>query len=311
MSDLSTRLWRHIHRASIRKVLDTPPIRTTADPVVLLTMLCHPDVLMYLVAIKTVFSRVQRGRIVILDDGSLTASDRALLSSHLDGPEFIHIADVPTSSTPRGSCWERLLTCVSLSRDNYVLQVDADLLAIGEMPDVTDAITTNRSFTIGTPYGTRFVPFSEAAAFARSIEGDHVQLVAERALDSISDRGAMRYVRGCAGFAAFARGAVDPDFVPRISALMQEKVGDRWNEWGTEQVTSNIVVANSANSMVLPADRYVNYRPSVTLGRQSLIHFMGPYRYYRGHYTRLSRACIRQMRSAPPTRTVAVPETAR
>ena len=37
---------------------------------------------------------------------------------------------------------------------------------------------------------------------------------------------------------------------------MTAELGSRWTEWGTEQVTSNYVVANSPEAMVLPYPKY-------------------------------------------------------
>ena len=72
---------RHDRRA--RAVLQTPPLRARDDGVQILSMIGTRAVLPYLVAVKSFAAALGRGRIVILDDGTLTAADRAVLARHL------------------------------------------------------------------------------------------------------------------------------------------------------------------------------------------------------------------------------------
>ncbi len=50
--------------------------------------------------------------------------------------------------------------------------------------------------------------------------GDHMQVVAEANFDKLSDFESLRYVRGCSGFAGFARQSFTREFVEDISAQM-------------------------------------------------------------------------------------------
>lgn len=292
-----TNLQRKRHNRAIAGVLETPPIRPTGDRLVFISMVCHADVLMYLVAIKSVFAQIGRGRVAFVNDGSLTEDDLQTLKHHLADPQVIHIRDVPNPRAPAGGTWERLLTCVDLSADDYVMQVDSDIIVNGAIPEVVDAIAQNASFTIGTTDGQRVVTFDEATALAGSVEGDHIQETVERLFATVPDKDKRRYIRGCSAFTGFAKGSTSRAFVEDFSEHMQSLLGDRWREWGTEQVTSNVAVANSREACVLPIDRYKNYWPPMNVDAAAVMHFLGTNRFSGGHYTRLSRRFIDRARN--------------
>src|SRR6476660_1409582 len=116
-----------VHNRCIAAITDTPPIQTMDTGVMLFSMLRHSDVLMYLVAIKSVYSCLGPGLITILDDGSLTEMDRALLGAHVSGIRFLDVNAVNTDRFPKGGTWERLLSVIDLTEHHYVIQVDADI----------------------------------------------------------------------------------------------------------------------------------------------------------------------------------------
>jgi hypothetical protein len=53
-----------------------------------LSMIRHSDVTTYLLAIKSLYTGVGQGRVKIINDGSLTAGDLALLNHHVPGSRF-------------------------------------------------------------------------------------------------------------------------------------------------------------------------------------------------------------------------------
>src|SRR5690348_10229871 len=126
-----------VHNRCIAEITDTPPVQTMDTGVMLFSMLRHSDVLMYLVAIKSVYSRLGPSLVTVLDDGSLTEMDRELLQAHLSGIRFLNINTVDTESFPKGGTWERLLSVINLTNDHYVIQVDADIVALGQLEDVS------------------------------------------------------------------------------------------------------------------------------------------------------------------------------
>jgi hypothetical protein len=292
LDKLRSDLRRHWHNRAIAGILDTPPVRPTGDPLVFASMACHRDLLMYLVAVKSIHQRIGSGRVAVIDDGTLTPADRDILQYHLGDPTIVHMNDVPVRRTPRGGTWERLLTCLDLSRESYVVQVDADLVATADLPEVADAIAANEPFTITSRMGPEVVSFRAAADFAASVEGDHIQLLAERAFGNHPGADRLRYIRGCSGFTGFPRGGLGRDFVEDFSTTMADRLGQRWSEWGTEQVASNVVFANGRNPRPLPLARYKNYFPPMDLDGAALVHFLGTHRFAGGHYRRLSTHAI-------------------
>src|SRR3546814_6267196 len=104
------RSWKErMHRVAARAVLDTPPIAPADDGLILFSMIGTRVLLSYLVAGKSLYGRLGRGRIGILDNGTLTDDDRDVLAAHLGHPVIVSIDDVDTGTCPRGGCWERLL----------------------------------------------------------------------------------------------------------------------------------------------------------------------------------------------------------
>jgi hypothetical protein len=232
----------------------------------------------------------------ILDDGSLTGADKELLAEHLRGVEFLDLAAVRTDACPAGGTWERLLWIARLSRDRFVIQLDSDTLAIEALPEVLDCIAQGRSFAIGTWDKQRFETMEARQAVAAkhlaSQQGTpHVQLLAEAHFGKLQQYKTLRYVRGCSGFAGFARGSVDLHFIEDISKQMGAAIGRAWHGWGSEQVMSNIVVANDPNAIVLPHPKYCDCT-KLKVGSSVFVHFIGSCRFAGSTYRDLARDVI-------------------
>jgi hypothetical protein len=287
------------HDRLARAVLGTPPAVPRDDGVVLFSMIGTRVLLPYLVAAKSLHARLGRGRFAILDDGSLSDHDRSLLAEHLGDPEVRHIAAVETGPCPRGGCWERLLTLLDLRRDAYVIQLDSDTVTIGEVPEVAAAVRTGTSFSLRGGVDAEILPLAQIAAQARAAEpSGHVQAAVEQALDrvAIPGREAPRYARGCAGFAGFAPSGEGRALAELFSQEAQRLLGlERWAEWGSEQVTSNFVVANEPRATLLPYDRYFNFWNTGVPDDARFVHFVGTYRYHGGVYGQASAAAIKYL----------------
>ena len=119
------------HLAQCKAVLKTSPVASQVDGVVVFSMIGTRVVAPYLVAAKSFMRALGRGRVVLLDDGSLTPADKSVLAAHLGDPEIHSIHDVDTGDTPRGGCWERLMTLIDLSAHDYVIQLDSDTVPLG------------------------------------------------------------------------------------------------------------------------------------------------------------------------------------
>jgi hypothetical protein len=265
------------------------------------------DWLMYLLAIKSFYPNLPGGEVVIMDDGTLTKRHRAAFRHHLGAPKFVMVDDVATSPCPRGGTWERLLYILDLSRDSYVVQIDSDMLATGPLPEIAAAIAENRAFTLGTAPRQIIDSVKSAAAFAESHASGHMQIDAERALPSLPPGLGRLYVRGSSGFAGFARGGARREDAVAFSVAMQERIGARWNEWGSEQVTSNYLVANSPSAMVLPWPKYACHFDEVDPQGVWMMHFAGSWRWSRNNYVRLGRQVIRELNEPPRQGAVRLP----
>lgn len=278
---LKTQLGRDLFDRECRGVLTAPPARTLASSrTLVVSQLQHKDVLMYLVAIKSFASRVPVGAALILNDGSLDEQDKQVLITHVPGVKISPIEAYRSPRCPSGGTWERLLAIAHHSAQQYVVQLDADTVAIGELPEVTAAAADGVSFALGTWDGQQVETLAQRALDARRLnvaDHDHIQVAAEKVFDQVPGFDQLRYVRGCSGFAGFAPGSVTPQFIEAFSGHMTSLLGDRWTEWGSEQVMSNVAVANSPRVMVLPHPRYCDCNH---IGKESaFIHFIGDCRF--------------------------------
>ncbi len=278
-----------------RRIYATSPIALdTQKPVMVLTQLQHKDVLLYLTAIKSFAKQVELGKVVIIDDGSLSAKDKKQLAAHLPGVSIFPLSRFRHPACPQGGCWERLLAIARFSQDHYVIQLDSDTLTRGPLPEVRQHIASDTAFVLGTWDGQTIEPMSLCAKRVQAKHPDakalHVQLAAEAAFTHLEGCDALRYVRGCAGFCGFPAGSIDLDFIVCFSQAMDKLLGPKWHQWGSEQVMSNVLVANVPKAQVLPHPDYSDCAKMQDSTR--FIHFVGSCRFARGRYAREARQVI-------------------
>lgn len=263
------------------------------------TQLCHPDLVMYLLAVKSLARFLAPGRVCVLDDTSLTVRDRDVLARHVPGIELSSITSVKNTACPAGGTWERLLFIADLPGSVYAIQLDADTLTLKPPRDVQRCVEDGTSFTLGTAQGRTIVPASEAARMVRAIATPadrHVQILAEQKLDALPGVASLSYVRGNSGFAGFAPAPGRRAGIEQFSASMSALVGPaKWAEWGSEQVTSNYVIANAPRAEVLPYPRYGYHHPGRSGADSVLVHYMGSYRFRDGTYLAEAREVIREL----------------
>lgn len=299
---LNWRIKTRWHDRVVRGVVHTPPLTPRDDGVLLFSMIGTRVVLPYLVAVKSFAAALGRGRVVIVDDGSLTAADHALLAHHLGKPQIIPIAQVDTGPCPRGGTWERLLAILDLRRDHYVIQLDSDTVTFGSVPEVAAAIDAGRSFMLRGEASAALVPMRDfPATLAREAGRVHVQRAIEERLDHIALPGiaAPRYARGCSGFAGFAPSDEGRGIAEAFSTQAEALLGAQtWAEWGTEQVTSNVVIANDPDPLLLPYDRYLNFWGEVLPAERRFVHFVGTCRFDGRTYLDATRDTIRALSAA-------------
>ncbi|MDO8777631.1 MAG: hypothetical protein Q7K57_54730 [Burkholderiaceae bacterium] len=298
------------HRArfnwEVRAIRKTPPLRPGSESFIVLSMVQHRDVLPYLLALKSFARFLPPAKVVLIADPTLDADDRALLRSHVPHIEFREAAEFHRDGVPRGGCWERLSAISEYARDVYVVQLDADTVAIEDLSAVRQAVRDRVSFTLGTEDVQPIVSCAEIAAWAKHhLDGqNHTQLLAEASLDRFDTTGRFRYARGCAGFAGFSPGSINPAKVLEISARMAELVGPPWSAWGTEQFASNLLVCSSPGARILPHPSYCN--PGRITPATVFLHFIGYVRYRSGLYARLARRVSQELDGASTKRPHAV-----
>lgn len=295
--NLKGQVGRELFNRRCVGVLDTPPVQLDdTRAAMVLSQLQHKDVLMYLVAMKTFAARVPLGAARVLDDGSLQTEDRELLARHLPGLVIEPITAYRSTRCPGGGTWERLLAIAQHCASRYVVQLDADTLTVDALPEVAEAIAANQSFALGTWDDQRSETFAERATDARRLNPGpdvHVQVAAEQHFDREPTWVGLRYIRGCSGFAGFARGATSVGFIEEFSERMTLLLGERWREWGSEQVMSNIALANSPDAMVLPHPRYCDCLHRAE--HSAFVHFIGDCRFRGSAYRDMAATQIERL----------------
>ncbi len=292
------RKWRF--DLSCGDILSTDPIPVKGHQLKILSMICHPDLIMYLIAIKSLYSYLREGQIVILNDGTLTPKDIELLNIHLSKPQIVNIHDIKSDKCPKGGCWERLLFISDCVKESYVIQLDSDTITFNEIPEIIYSVRENRSFTLGTYMGQQIVSMEDICKQMKAFEDNHVQILAEKNFDKLPDFNQLKYVRGCAGFAGFAKGSFSRSNIEEFSEEMENIIGKVWLSWGSEQVASNFIISNSPSAWVLPQPKYSNFTPEIPYEKSSFLHFLGTYRFKKGIYTRLARNMVKRLNSIKP-----------
>ena len=261
-------------------IFSTPPLKIIKDNVAIVSMICHKDLTMYLIAVKSLYNYLKQAEIFILNDGTLTKSDINVLGHHLSHPQIIDVKDINVGKCPKGGTWERLLFIADKAKDYYMVQIDADTLTIGGIPEVISCIRDNRSFMIGTWKNQEIEPMESTCEDIKTEtnKSTHVQVIAEKSFYRLKDYKTLKYARGSSAFAGFAKGSFSREAVERFSLEMEELLGaSKWSEWGSEQLTSNFIISNSSSSSVLPFPKYAAYSSSSgnSYDNSSFLHFIG------------------------------------
>ena len=242
--------------------------------------------MLFLSAAATFTQYVPFKRISIIDDGSLTQGDYGILQKYIPDCDLVAINDIDTGACPRGGTWERLIFCLNMANDHYVVQLDADTLTTAPIPEVTSAIANNQSFILGTVRCNQLVTLKEAHDFISHVKSDAVQIRAELVLAEACINLPDLYIRGCSAFAGFMQGLDSTELVQEFSQRLQKSLGDYWQKWGSEQVASNYILANSC-PVILRSPNYINLNPEADPLHASFVHFIGNHRFHAGTYKKM------------------------
>jgi hypothetical protein len=281
---------------SVRKALNLSAMQREVKEhmeLCILSMLCKRDFYQYIVSIYSLCQFVSPEKIVVVNDGSLELWHINMLREKIPDIEILDGKDYVDERMPTYTSWRRLLAIESLVQNYYVIQLDADLFIRNNIDEVLAAYKSNISFILGTSESDLIsLEDAQQRAENRSSDSQHVQHLAELNMPVLRQLGLDSYIRGCAGFTGFAKGSFNKEQLADISRCMFEVIGDSWRIWGSEQVCTNLLIANQTSPQVLPLKYYDSVeRYAVSL---KLIHFIGPIRFKGFIYNRLAAGFVKQ-----------------
>lgn len=300
LNTLRTRINKFLFDVSTRGIRSTPPVRQQPGKAKLVSLVCHRDVDRYLISIKSVYHYLGEGEIVVLNDGTLTPQDIATLDHHLDGPRYYHVDEIDTGACPTYICWKRLFLILDLCQDDYVIQVDSDIVAQGPIDEAIDAVANEEAFIIVNRQNPGRIRLADMPAWLsqKGWQQDNLQLNAERSFAGFPDAESRYYARGTAAFVGFPRQCATREQVEQFSRYIESQVGPEWRTWGSEQTTTNYVIANAPKLRFLEYPRYLNHMPNLAAEQGALVHYFGSHRYDHGRYGRAARRAIRQLNNS-------------
>lgn len=298
---------RRFDRA-IAGILDTPPIHVKDAPWCIASMVANRDVPMYLLALKSLYPKLGRGKVVAIVDRGMPAVLRETLARHVVGLEFVILEDIQVGACQRGGTWERLLYVLDRSEKEFTIQMDSDTLTIGDnLDEVVRCVESNTPFTISD--GFELMSLADVADEAEATPSDYIGIVTERMFRRYAGGERLRYVRGSSGFAGFSRGGFSRAAITEFHGKMEQLVGaKRWREWGTEQCGSNFAIANSPGAVVLPYPEYASFTPWAPRGQAKFFHFIGARRFHDNYFAARGQELIARLRPGVPAQ-VTVRET--
>ncbi|KQP39784.1 hypothetical protein [Pseudorhodoferax sp. Leaf274] len=296
---IKNRLIRDYHsnrfNAVARQIDRARPLQRGTQPFTVLSMVQHRDVHAYLLAARSFAHYADPRRIVVVCDPSLSEEDKAVMRQQIPHIEFRRADEFVHPDIPRGGTWERLYAISEYAQTDYVVQLDADTLTLAPIPEVLDAVRSCNGFVIGEKADQKIVTLAEAEAYARpwqSLSYVNIQALSEVTMVVAGLRMPL-YVRGCSGFTGFAPDPRMRDELLDFARKMRDHTQGRWNEWGTEQVTSNYLVANAHGTRLLPWPKYST--PDQSAAAPVFVHFIGYMRFINGKYARAARQVLRTL----------------
>ena len=292
--------FRWQFQRTARQVLGTQPIARGSLPFLLLSMVQQRDVLSYLLAVKSFTCFANPQRIVVVCDPSLDNSDCATLKQHVPHIELREADEFTYADLPRGGTWERLFAISGFVHDSYVVQLDADTLTMQSIPEVLRAIRDGHAFVLGEKSDTSLhsLAVTRENALPWLGSGEHIQDISEATLATVGLPENALYVRGCSGFTGFPPSSHMREGLIDFSQRMSAKLGAKWARWGTEQVTSNYLVANAADTTILPFPKYGT--PDLAIADTAFIHFIGSMRFVSSQYEVTARQALGLISSKTP-----------
>lgn len=303
MASIIHRVWHRLatdyqkprYMQVAQQVLQTPALQPGDAPFMALSMVHQRDVIPYLVAVKSFARFLRPQHVTIVCDPSIDEESRQIFKRHIPFAELRRAQEFQSDAIPKGGCWERLAAIASYSPEHYVVQLDADTLTINELPEVASAVRNRHGFVLGEKADQQLMTLEQTEANAHHWDDRHIQSVSEKRMVT-AGLSQNHYVRGCAGFTGFPSNDHMDEQMKEFSSKMSRVALGRWAEWGTEQVTSNYLVANAVQTRVLPYPRYST--PEKRIEDIVFFHFIGYVRYVNSLYRTKTQQVLPLLASA-------------
>lgn len=181
---LKTKYQKWMYERVVKGVLNTPPLQPGKLPFIALSMVHQRDVLPYLVAIKSFAKQANPQRVVIVCDPTIGDKERQIFKKHVPHVELRDAAEFRNPDIPVGGTWERLSAISEYAAKAYTVQLDADTITVGSVPEVIAAIKSNFGFVIGEDPEQPLLTLNEAAELSKNWRDKHIQAFAEKRMSS-------------------------------------------------------------------------------------------------------------------------------
>jgi len=244
ISGILPRRWRPTpelarHVEAIEGILHSAPLEPTHGGPTIISLVGTVDVLPYLVAVKSLHRQLGRGRHAVVDDGTLTGEDRAILAHHCGDPEMLHHRSVRRGPFPADPFWALLLTILDRRGGRYWIALDPHTVTLGSVDEVAAAIASNRSF-VGRDCGgiVGFAAGGAGRASLRTLIGEGAEdqpPSAGKAIDAVLANEAHPFILPREGYANWL-GNVFGDEVAMTHFPTGHRFGD--DEYATASVTA-------------------------------------------------------------------------
>ncbi len=299
--NLKKQAARRRFNRQIADIRRTPPMPVVDAPWSIVSLLGKPtpDILMYILSMKSFYRRLGKGKIIVITDDETLAAHGKTLNHHFPGIRFERLDAIDPSPCQRGGTWERLVYLIRRSHEEYVIQLDSDTLVTGpNVTEVLDCIEKNLSFTYADN-GWAIKTLAEIAEEASAETSDYIGDVLERSFADWPASGTTNYVRGSSGFSGFAKGAFSIADLNEFHEQMKQCLGTRWKEWGTEQSGSNYMIANALGAVVLPFPEYTTFPLHHDQEKAKFFHFIGSNRFYGDFFADQGKRIIGELLAKP------------
>ena len=264
------------HAEAIQGILNTPPITSRDDGLVLFAEISSAQLLPCLVAIKSLHARLGRGRVALLDDGTLIGSDRAVLAQHCGDPEIILAPGSDDTVFPDLPAWRALGTVIERRSSEFWLWLPAESVTLGPVPEVEQAIAINASFLMAGEQALDEPLSLEDFCHAAYPEGPTDRDIAghlESRLGGI-ERPGWRYVQGNGGLMGFAAGGPGPRSAGACRADLERLIAtEDLRQAEAAKVAANLLLASESRTVILPHDRYCHYSTASWHDATSFLRF--------------------------------------